>query len=179
MGYQLNLSSSRPEGAWCFKFGLDWPRFTLLRLPQVNSVCLWFLLFPTALLFTVAVFCACRALCFCSNSLTVVFTRTPWYTLGLSAEKQHFCISVYFHSSMTYAFIYLFKKNHFNKYIYIYICHNKNHINHSLHMNPYLRQWIYYTLLKNAHIFLRCFKDVVPQPFILFLFFLMHLCVYT
>ena len=34
---------------------------------------------------------ASRALCLCSSSLTVVFTRTPWYTLGLSAagREQH------------------------------------------------------------------------------------------
>lgn len=33
---------------------------------------------------------ASRALCLCSSSFTVVFTLTPWYTLGLSAKgKQH------------------------------------------------------------------------------------------
>lgn len=31
---------------------------------------------------------ACRALCFWSSSLTVAFTRTPWYTLGLSVPGE-------------------------------------------------------------------------------------------
>lgn len=36
---------------------------------------------------------ASRALCLCSSSFTVVFTLTPWYTLGLSAKVKTACHS--------------------------------------------------------------------------------------
>lgn len=37
---------------------------------------------------TAAPVAACRALLCCSNSLTVIFTLTPWYTLGFPERKD-------------------------------------------------------------------------------------------
>lgn len=37
---------------------------------------------PTVFLLTAEPVAACRALLCCSSSLTVIFTLTPWYTLG-------------------------------------------------------------------------------------------------
>lgn len=155
-----------------------------------------FIVYPTPL-FTVAVFCACRALCFCSNSLTVVFTRTPWYTLGLSAEKEppSFFISVYFHSPLGYALIFNILLFFFvQMYICKWFCAEKYfHVNRTFsfpkrEILTYWNQFLHKSLFKTMdllrcskiHTFLRGFKvkDVVYQPFFFKRFIWIHFYTY-